>query len=294
MSKTFTVHPILGCLREFEKFVKNDEWISVSKEQEEFIEKFVKTGMSDLLKFEDGELKCKAGTSIEEINKWLADNGFPDLQLEPIDDPTAFAVASILHVFLQWLQEGTETTITYQDEEYPSAKLDYREIDFFKMSSHDNPIVKIPTKRVGEYVFMTISDKENCMGFAEIIKNKSKEFKSVNHKYKGVIFPTIDYDEKVDISFLEKMENPGDDPTKDPWFIVEAIQQTKFKMNHKGAEVESAAAMSGMRCCSIGPSPMIINKPFMMAIVREELEHPYFVGYFTEEDWKEVEIDFGE
>lgn len=294
MSNTFTVHPILGCLMEAMKFIKSNSWRPITDVQERFLETCLAKGMKDLESFDDGELKCKAGDKIEEINVWLAENGFPDLQLQPTEDPNAFAVASILHVFLQWLEEGTKTTITYDGQDYPAAKLDYKAIKFFSIEGRTEPIAYVPTKREGEYVLMTIDDGiKDALPKMMDIDEKIKTGRVYTLEQKGLIFPTVEYDEKVDISFLNGMESPDPDPSTPPWYIVEAIQQTRFKMNHIGAEVESAAAATlTLRGMVRTPEPMIIDKPFLMGIFRKELGLPYFLGHFTEENWKEVEIDF--
>ena len=288
MSDTFTVHPILGCLREVENFIGNYDWDSINDAQKRFLETFMKA-MQDLEKFDEGEIKSTASKSIPEVNKWLAENGFPDLQLQPISDPSAFAVASILHVFLKWKEEGTKTTIEHGGKEYPAAKIKYDGMGIFNIPKDDRTFVNIPTKRKGEEVYLVVHPEGLAKSHDWITKIHSMRKKHqvrYSNSYEGVVFPTIDYDDMVDISFLKGMKN------KD-FFIAEAIQQTRFKMNEIGAEVESAAAMSCMRCCASAPKPpLIINEPFLVAIFREELATPYFIGHFTPEDWKEVEIEF--
>jgi len=297
MSETFTLHPILGCLHEAEKFIGCDEWKPINDAQERFIETCLVDGFEDLLKFEDGELKCKSAKNIEEINKWLAENGFPDLQLKPNDKPTAFAVASILHVFLNWQKKGKETAILYDDKRYPAAHIDYESIKFFTIKDHDNVIAYIPTKRKGEYVLMTVYPgiKDSLHWIMDVNNQIIDGRLSHDYRFKGLTFPQIDYDEMIDISFIQGMKNPGTNPNLPPWFIVEAIQQTRFKMNHIGAEVESAVAMTMVRAFSASSlPPLVINQPFLMGIFRKELEFPYFLGHFTPENWKEVNIDFEE
>ena len=71
--------------------------------------------------------------------------------------------------------------------------------------------------------------------------------------------------------------------------IAQALQQTKLKLNHIGAKVESAVAIRMMRCASFRKPkpPLAIDKPFFVWATRDGMAVPYFSGYITEEDWKE-------
>ncbi len=105
-----------------------------------------------------------------------------------------------------------------------------------------------------------------------------------------VVFPMIEYNEVVDISWIRGMAARVPDGL--PWYISQALQQTKFRMNEIGVKVESAVAM-GMRlgyCPGPPPKPdLIIDKPFLLWISRPGMSHPLFIGYFVEKDWKRPE-----
>ncbi len=108
------------------------------------------------------------------------------------------------------------------------------------------------------------------------------------YNYDAVIFPMITYDQEVDISWIKRLYTIGNDGRIAK--ITQALQQTKFRMNEKGAKVESAVAMVVTRECVMMSKPdLVIDRPFVLWIRRPGLSQPFFVGYFTKETWKKPE-----
>jgi hypothetical protein len=70
------------------------------------------------------------------------------------------------------------------------------------------------------------------------------------------------------------------------YFIGQALQETKFKLDLFGAKVESAAAME-LTFRSMGLSvTVVIDRPFVCWIRRNGITDPYFMGYIPESNWK--------
>jgi len=107
-----------------------------------------------------------------------------------------------------------------------------------------------------------------------------EKVKATAHNYEGASFPMIDLDEKPDIDWILGMHISQD------YYIEQAKQQTKFRMNEKGARVQSAVGMTFL-CKSAGPAPHIIDRPFLLWIKRDGLDFPLFAGLFAEDCWKE-------
>jgi hypothetical protein len=58
-------------------------------------------------------------------------------------------------------------------------------------------------------------------------------------------------------------------------------------MDEKGAEVKSVVVMRrATRGMHREPPPYILNKPFVVAIVRGGSSIPYFVGFMDKKQWK--------
>lgn len=303
-NSTFTVHPIYGCLKASDDILnKKTEWKDVSEIQKRFLALSLDRGLNDLTNFSPEEMCYRASRECLEINKFLADNGFPDLKLEPSDDPTGIYMAAILKVYLQWIEKGTEITIERNNASYPGIRLKLKSNRYYKWGDHVEAIAQISTRRPGEKVFLTMYDPGNKdeIEVAEWILRITRDIQQSSSKvtpthFSRVDFPMIDYDEHIDISWICGLLEGNPEQGKYPYFIAQALQQTRFAMNEIGAKVESAAAMAVFRCVSLHTDhpPLIVDRPFLIWVTRNGMQMPYFIGYFAEEHWKKPTINFSQ
>jgi hypothetical protein len=138
--------------------------------------------------------------------------------------------------------------------------------------------------QTNEKVYLTIADKsyEHLELLARVKEiDSTRIIKDKSSTYDSVMFPMVDLDHDVDISWMQRMSNNG-------WFIARAEQKTRFKMNHIGAKAESAVRMDLYRSASPRNKPqIIIDEPFFAWMTRPGLHDPLFVGYISQEDWKD-------
>lgn len=301
-SQTITMHPVVGCLVKAEDFLgKGREWearssnpASLSK-QKDFLELCLKDGIKDLSKFSENEFESIASLNASDINSFLKERGF-NIELDPFDPKEGFATATVLKVLLEWVTKGTVSDIYFENKKYPAVSLkeDGNYISYHRIDGHNHPVLGILAKN-GDYVYMSVSDE--MLSDFELLKFVSKLSKDKHEShcfdFKNAQFPMITYDEKIDISWICKMKTFADKDAHEnfagsPMGIAQAKQQTKFRMNEIGAKVESAAAMSIMKCASIPRQklPLIIDKPFVLWIERKGVSFPYFAAYFAEDSWK--------
>lgn len=295
---TQTVIPILGCLKAAEEFLAQHEgwaainrdvtWTPANEEQYQFLKRFLAAkAVVDCL---GDNLKRKADRDVAVINKWLKDNGF-DIQLRP-ESGRAFAVASILDLLVEWVKEGEVTSVYNDKGRFPAVSIKSEGENvrrFLCREVHPFPIAKVGTKS-GDMVFMSVLDSIPKDTFA--ITDKVDQLRvltnrNVSDYCDGVIFPMIDYNRQVDIGWICGMET-GNLP--DDWYISQAIQQTIFRMNEKGAHAKSAVAMT-LRCKCAAPADrwIRIDKPFILWIERPGIQIPLFTGVFAEDVWKKPE-----
>jgi len=104
--------------------------------------------------------------------------------------------------------------------------------------------------------------------------------KATSHNYSGASFPMIDLDVKPDISWIKGLRIGVD------YWVDQAIQQTKFRMNEFGARAQSAVGMT-LRCKGAGPGPHVIDRPFLLWIQRDGMQFPLFAAVLCEDSWKE-------
>lgn len=284
-SITLTIPPILGCLKAAELYLSDRkvEWTGASDAQKLFVEMYAGR-IPEVEKMAD-VLKSIADSKSSIINSWLKENGF-DIRLNDRGSG-GFAVASILDVLMEWVDEGKKTDIVVCDKTYSGVKLNKGVSALTPHpANHPHPVARIQTKG-GEFVYMTIADGTDLtdvFGIARKIDEVINDA-AVDNGYDSVVFPMIDYDQKVDISWIEGLrtgKEPGD------WCVEEAIQQTKFRMNEVGARAQSAVAM-GMRCMSMtaAPKTIVIDKPFLLWVERKGIRTPLFAGVFAEDSWRE-------
>lgn len=277
-TSTLTMLPVLGCLKAAEEFLGQEgKWTSVSEAQESFLKRY--RAFLPMLDKLSGVLRRKASKDVSVINDWLKENGF-DIHLP--ETTGGFAVASILDVLVEWMQEGKECEIrsAISGKMYPAVALTECVRGHLDLDKYPFPIACIKTK-TSDKVYMAVLDEMPIGVFG--LADKVESLRQVTQQYEiaGVHFPMIDYNSTVDISWIEKLRMGND------WYVDTAIQQTKFRMNHKGARVQSAVAMS-FRCMSLAPKPEWINidRPFVIWIERPEFPMPLFAGVFCEDVWK--------
>jgi len=279
MSSTLVIWPIIKALCVASQFLSIDPsaWMAVNATQTHFLQHHF-SKRTELSKFANDELKAWASWDADELNAILKKEGFA-IKLEPFDSKT-FGVVSILDLMVEWQYKGEKSTIESNATNYPGVYMK-KGFQTFDSSAHAEPIICITTKS-GDKVYMTVADSsvEN-FELLTLIKHIKAQMHQ-NYIYDFIEFPMIDLDQTADIAWLLGMEL-----TKN-WYISQALQQTKLKMNEVGAHVKSAVAIAvTLKCCPRPSEGIIINKPFYLWIERPGLTEPLFAGYITQENWKD-------
>jgi hypothetical protein len=281
-TQTITAFPVVGCLKAAEEWLgKELNWNTINDEQEEFFELFYESGMAAIPALGD-ELKRKADSSIDPINKFLKENGF-DIQLTIPPGQGGFSVASILNVLVEWLKKGSRRKITNEKGTFDGVHLKQNDgVAILQNANvHPHPVARIATKS-GDKVYMTPVDglPEGRFALESKIRSILVGLEHPDYRYEGVVFPMVNYNREIDISFMQGL-NTGS------YHMVQAMQQTKFRMNETGAHVESAAVMTMSRCLSPKSSPFVIDRPFLLWITRDGINMPLFGGLFAEDVWSD-------
>lgn len=286
-TRTSTVYPVLGCLQAIEDFLglhKPDlgpcSWTPKTNGQQAFLKKY---GSNIRETKQLDFLTSAASWQTENINRFLREHGFT-IQLTPSDEPGAFAVACILDVLLKWIA-AKDTFLQSGNVSYPAISIKGEDGVSAVALPNGNHLVSIRTKTDDVVsITMTSEPPPSVFGIPAKIYEVLEQAKDGYAVTVGsVTFPMVDLDVREDISFIVGLE------TGNGYYIHEALQQTKYRMNEEGARAQSAAAM-GARCCMItAPEPklnIIIDKPFLLWIRRPTTKLPVFSGYFEQDSWK--------
>ena len=282
MSTTVTMYPVVAALLKAQEFIRAANWNAVNSEQQIFLEEFYNSCKNELGLFSKQELESIASWKLEDIVKFLEERGFP-CHLNPIDENT-FAIASVLKVMVKWIKKGEVTKVrSYfqgRETEFPAVKID-KHLQLTTKKNHQNPVATLMTEN-GDQVFMTMLDNPP-QGF-ELVKLAELFTKPDGYcdDFDGLIFPMVELDQMVDVSWILNLETADG-----KWYVSQAKQQTKFKMNEVGAKVESGfQGAVTLRAIVERKQPHVIDKPFLIWFTRKGLSKPYFVGHITQENWK--------
>jgi hypothetical protein len=279
-TSSLCVLPVLGCLSAASNQLIEHYGICpslkpVNEQQSQFIELF-----GDLLS-EVGsikEIESIADINVSVVNSWLQKRGFTIALTEQKD----FSVASIFDVMLHWLNNGVRTSIVSSSGcEYTGVKMDNGVTVSYTPAIHSYPVARISTKS-GDVVCMSmVDDIPDGISGLFIKAADLEKVKSQSHQHKGVSFPMVDLLLNSDISWFYGFDLGCG------YRIGQALQQTKFKMNEKGARVSSAASMNIYRRSLVFEKPYIIDRPFLLWIKREGFDFPVFASLLCEDVWKE-------
>ncbi len=233
------------------------------------------------------EIQSMASHDVDKVNRFLRDHGF-SIQLDPITDDT-FAVASILDVLVEWLKAGTRTMILdARGDRYDAVKIkDRQSVHVHHVPRYDDMAVSIQTLDPKTAVWMMMCDDElehlDLIDRTQVVRSAIAGNAQLN-EHDGVIFPMVAMDHEVDISWLRGVNTTAADG--EPAWISQALQQTKFRMNERGARAESAVAMAVTRSISFDKL-YTIDRPFLVWIERECCSLPLFAARINPEDWKD-------
>ncbi len=91
----------------------------------------------------------------------------------------------------------------------------------------------------------------------------------------------VDLVQEVELGWLVGMHT---DDGGAPYVVTYGAQQTKFRMDTRGARVESAA-VAGVRFLSATPTDLVIDRPFFCWIERDGVRTPIMAAYVDQEHW---------
>lgn len=297
---TATFTPIITALIKAEEYLaqlgySGGQWHPVNAVQQRFfaeyfsnrdeLEPFLQSTSDD----EPLQIESVASEKAEDINRFLREHGF-DIALTPWPPPPPkrFGVGSVMDVLVRWANPGTSTELLAKDQNrYPAV--DQEDVMILRKPNSREPIAYLPTKHPDYMVGMTIPviPIENEFDLLDFVVTEQFDIWNIQgvsrysaYDYTGIIFPKVDLDHQPDISWLVGVG-------RQEWFIQQALQQTKFKMNEIGAHARSAVAVEILSIGGGPPPPYKVDRPFVTWIQRKEISLPLFAGYIDYPDWKD-------
>jgi hypothetical protein len=283
VSATAVSYPLVMALKEADKILGPDrQWEPVNEAQRRFLKDFFEPCRGEAVP----EIQSLASWDAQEINSFLAQRGF-NLRVGPFP-ADHFGAASVLDLLVEWVSPGSVITIKsglLRRRSYPGVHL-RAGLMFLRAAGHWGAIARISTK-TGTDVYMTMLRSPrpslDLVALAEELTAKARR----TERYLGAKFPMVCLDHFVDVSWIEGVRATAESGV--PTIVDKALQQTRLRMNERGARAESAVALvplTASRWPARPRPPLVINRPFLIWFVRKGLAKPLFVGHITREDWK--------
>jgi hypothetical protein len=285
-TEALDVVTILKCFEELEEefLGPNRQWDGLNLDQKTIFEWYEK--YKPLLK-KITSLKAKGSKDWQELNEFLVENKFQP-KFKPFD---GIGVVSILDKMVKWLNGAAEiiTINAWNGKTYPGFEIPPSGVEIYKMSggilaelktkSEDTPWLFLPDKG---------QEKLQSLDLIQLSLDVMLQAKKHDQDYAGAKIPMLDFDVEPDISFL--LGAYTQDTKGTYWYISQAFQQFKMRMDETGARVKVATGMAMTKGISFGPTKLIFDRPFYGWWTQKGLEKLPMAVFRAEEDsWRKPE-----
>lgn len=216
------------------------------------------------------EVRARGSWDYTDLNTLLEDEGF-DIRFKPFSD-NEFGMVSIFKLLTQWLAEGDEAHVNYNDQFYPAFKLEYG-VSFYDTAFGEEPLVVIETKS-GHRICLLKAEPDaqpysalQMFACVNIFRGllASAELQKHEAGWGAVTIPKVDLDLQPDVSFLRNMRTVAESGR--PVKIGQVLQQAKLQMNAVGLCAETATAMSMVLEACVAPvKTYVFEGPFYLWI----------------------------
>lgn len=263
---------------------KERKWRTHNPTQEYLFELYAENKKAlELLK----GLIAKASTDWTVLNAFLQEHGFDPMFERPLD---GIGAVSILDMMVKWLNGAFNTTIHSDRKDYPGFEIPHEGHETFECDHMGFEWMTSLKTESGDSLWLAMPDQEPrdaedllTMAFSAMeCDRRPKELVST------VSLPEVEFDIKPDLGFLigaDTTSNSGE-----YWYVSEAHQQFKFRMNKEGARAKVATGIGMLRGgVSNEPRPLIFYKPFLGWFTQKAAPTlPIAVFYADRDSWKKA------
>lgn len=265
-------------------------WLGKDREQQEGIARQLAAILQEVPILNRTDFRTIATPDIEAANRALKSEGF-DCQLTPIP-LDSIALVAIMKLLGHWIFPGKSKPVYSQldDSVYPGALIK-NGVEIKEIPDLEHPIAILHT-REGFDVLISVREPGpipfglSLEEFGAHLNGKGR----VCRGFSGVHFPQINlnmmrnYDHVLG---LYTLDNRGA-----RWSVSQATGQTILKVNHCGFLAKDAVAMQVSRGISSDSNPLVIDKPFVLAVFRsdQQTKYPLLTAYLNRDVWKSADL----
>jgi len=262
------IHPVLAaCIVKAEQKLGRDTWTPANDPQAAFIEQLPRLRhLCEMLP--DGRLSAIGSTSADAINAFLAEHNMPFRV--PQFGPPDFATAAVLEILAKWVKPGAAVSLYSDGVEYPAVEMKAGDFSVYRANTTSDEVVSLPCDNCT--VLLTVTDSLE----RGLVTMRDSALKVPTREYKSLIFPKIDHDAAVDVSWLVGMRS-------EEAMLTQAFAHAKLRVDEVGAHAKAAAAIVVTRSVEVA-RPLVIDKPFVLAF---EINGEIIIAFhLTREAWK--------
>jgi hypothetical protein len=273
---------IADCLRGLEDETGPLTWHPSNDEQRQFFGWM--TEHADQIK-QLSNLTAKAARDYSVLNQFMVEHGFDPL-FSPFD---GVGVASILDMLVKWLYEGVVQTVFRANthEPYPGFALRRGTVQVHFARFFVYPVAQVKTQS-GHHLWVTASEEpKSGIDLAMTVQKLAEAPKHSASLFTGGLrMPMLDIDTQGDLSWL--LAACGIDSEQKPWFITQAFQQFKLRLNQIGARVKVGTGVAMERGARTSDADMVLNRPFIGYFTQPGLDGLPLAAFYADTDsWKE-------
>lgn len=275
---------ILKCIKEAEdKFLGEGRKWGTKDEKQTLIFKWYAKYKNVLNKIIG--LDAKASEDARELNDFLKSKGFAPMFHELTSND--IGVASILDKLVKWLQ-GTAQLVDIVAENrqtYPGFELPKEGTRIFETSR--GLLAELKT-RSNDTLWLLLPSRGIALEGLEMVK-MAFELMSQEHAparyYAGAKIPMLDFEVKPNINFMNGVDTY--DQQGAYWFIAQAFQAFKMRMDEEGARVKVATGMRLFTASIPVKVKLVFNRPFYGWWTQDGLEElPIAVFCVDYDSWR--------
>ena len=209
----------------------------------------------ELLAQENPELSGFAHQNVQYVMNFLAQSGFPDIQLDPIG-PNDFAVATVLRMLRHFQVAGEEGYLLSEDMPHEAFRLPAGTFKVYRMPNQ-KPCIAIDFPN-GDSLYVAVDTWTELEGpalshWVNALMGTSGSFSQVPAT--GLVLPNVSFDLDIDVSWLLGAE--AWNQYQEIWRVAQAIKKVRFNMGAAGFLFEAAFAMSMEKCISQPKLPKV-------------------------------------
>jgi hypothetical protein len=279
MTRTFNPLTFASCLLAISEYVHASFSLWEGSTEDQGTALGLLPAQADIGKFP--ELERWVDQDAEPLNKILQERGFSS-RFDPIP-PGRFGALSILDLLVEWLEEGFRVAIENGDTTYPGFRLEGEGsgVTAVRGKGLGGVAARIETKS-GDVLWIHQGGPEPENDFEAALLAETllgALSRSGTRREANLIAPCVSLHESRQLDWAVGLEIPG------KAVVQSGFQETRFRMNHRGARAQVATGMVLERSLPETREEIIVKGPFLLVIERPGVETPVFSAYIGPESF---------